>query len=91
MTDRKPPSQPLDGVAEHVQSLSEPSNTLPQFTVRCADGHVMGDTDPDEVWMTVEGADRSAELWNGDCLTCDGPHDVLVRTVTTTAWEALDA
>lgn len=68
-------------------TVAEPC--LCQFTVRCADGRVMGDTDPDEVWTTVEGADRSSVLWNADC-DCGGTHDVLVRTVTTTTWEALD-
>lgn len=57
------------------------------FTVRCADGHVMGGTDSDELWETVEGADRSAELWDTNC-ECGGPHAVMVRHHT--AWEPLD-
>jgi hypothetical protein len=60
-----------------------------QFTVRCANGEILGEDDIGQVWPDVRDADQTAVTWDSDC-GCNGPHEVLVRTITTSAWEPLD-
>lgn len=59
---------------------------MPEFVVRCADGHVSEDGVP---WKRVEDADRAVREWNRDC-DCGGPHEVLVLDQHTGVWEPLD-
>ena len=68
------------------QPISTATNVISrrELTVRHADGDIAED-----IWQTVEDADRDARLWNDVC-DCGGPHSIYARTVTVTDWEPLD-